>query len=343
MLIRRSNGEWFPLHKNELFEDGRFRPLGFSHDEDTIYVLSSHITGRDSVFRFNLDRGELAGKVFEHDTVDINGLIVSHARRKAVGVSYTVDTTRIHYLDPEYARLKGIIDNTLPDRVNSIVSITPDEKFVVIFSRAATNPGEFYLYDSERRKLQYFGRQYKNINPEDLAPVRRVTFEARDSLQIPAYLTVPTGESDGLRPGVVMPHGGPWLRDYLTFDPWVQFLANRGYVVLQPNFRGSSGYGDRFEALGYGGWGRAMQDDITDAARWLIDQELVDPERIVLLAGHTGAMPRSWELLGHLEPLSARPPLRLLRMSGECSRKTATIELTTTITDAWRGHLQKKS
>ena len=292
MLIRRADGGWHPLHKYELFADGRFQPLGFSYDDNTIFVLSSHITGRASLYKFDLRTGDLAGKVFSHDAVDLSSIVVSEAQRKAVAVSYTVDQKQFHYLDPDYAALRREIDQALPGKTNSIVANTPDEQLLVVLSDSPTDPGTFYLYAKEKGRLTEIGQRFTGLNSEDMSPMKRVTYEARDSLEIPAYLTVPKGFDQRATgrsgPAVILPHGGPRTRDVLGFDLWAQFLANRGYVVLQPNFRGSRGYGERYESLGHGTWGRAMQDDITDGAKWLVDQGLADAGRICIAGGSYG-------------------------------------------------------
>ena len=296
MLIRRADGDWHPLHKYELFEDRRFHPLGYSVDDNTIFVLSSHITGRASLYKFDLRTGDLAGKIFSHDEVDLDSLVISQALRKAVAVSYTVDKKEYHYLDPSYAALRQDLDRLLPGRFNAVASTTSDEQSVVVLSHSPIHAGTYYLYHLSDGRLKEIGKRYHGLPPEDLSPMRRVTYEARDSLKLPAYLTVPkdkqvrvSGDSV-VRPGpaVVLPHGGPRTRDRLGFDLWPQFLANRGYVVLQPNFRGSRGYGERYEELGHGTWGRAMQDDLADGAKWLIDQGLADPDRICIAGGSYG-------------------------------------------------------
>ena len=300
MLIRRADGQWHPLHKYELFEDGRFHPLGYSINDNTIYVLSSHVTGRASLYKFDLRTGDLAGKVFTHDEVDLDSLVVSEAQRKAVAVSYTLDKKEYHYLDPTYAALRRDIDNALPGRSNAIVSATPDEQLLVVLSESPVHAGTYYLYDLTDKSLTEIGQRYDGFRPDDLSPMRRVTYEARDSLQIPAYLTVPRDKDPAVSvsanmrpntrsgPAVILPHGGPRSRDRLDFDLWAQFLANRGYVVLQPNFRGSRGYGEWYESLGHGTWGRAMQNDLADGARWLVDQGLADPNRICIAGGSYG-------------------------------------------------------
>ncbi len=296
MLIRRADGDWHPLHKYELFEDGRFYPLGYSVDDNTIFVLSSHITGRASLYRFDLRTGDLAGKIFSHEDVDLDSLVVSEAKRKAVAVSYTLDKKEYHYLDEDYAALRDEIDAALPGRSNAIVSTTPDEKLLVVLSSSPVHAGTYYLYDLTNSSLTEIGDRYHGFRSEDLSPMRRVTYEARDSLNIPAYLTVPKSNEvrvsgrSVVRPGpaVIMPHGGPRTRDKLGFNLWAQFLANRGYVVLQPNFRGSRGYGECYESLGHGTWGRAMQDDLADGARWLVAEGLADPDRICVAGGSYG-------------------------------------------------------
>jgi len=290
MLVKRKDGEWYPLHDHELFEDRRFRLLGFSDDEDHVYVMSSHITGRDTVFRFNLETGSLAGKVFEHPEVDAQSIIIPRARNKVVAISYNDNYEKLEFLDDDYKRLRGSIDGALPNKYNHIVSRTQDQKFAIVFSGSASDSGNYYIFYNKEgnKRLVYLGSPYPSVDERKLSPVKRVTYEARDSLEIPAYLTIPKNKPEGLMPAVIMPHGGPWARDNLTYDSWAQFLANRGYVVLQPNFRGSTGYGDRYESLGYGAWGRAMQDDLTDGTRWLIDQGFVDPERICMVGGSYG-------------------------------------------------------
>lgn len=289
MLVRRADGEWYPLHKYELFADGRFFPMGFSHDDNIIYVMSSHVTGRASLYKFDLRTGDLAGKVFGHDDVDLGSLVISEAERKAVAVSYVVDQKEFHYLDLSYEALRTKLDQALPGKVNAVVSNTPDEAKLVVFSSSPTDPGTYYIFDTGTEQLIEIGTRFKGFDPSDLAPMSRITYSARDSLEIPAYVTLPRGHvSDGSAPAVVLPHGGPRTRDVLAFDQWAQFLANRGYVVLQPNFRGSRGYGERFEHLGHGTWGRAMQDDLTDGAKWLVDQGLADPDRICIAGGSYG-------------------------------------------------------
>jgi len=303
MLLKRDDGTWHPLHDYELFADRRFMPIGVNASDDLIYVMSSHITGRSTLYKFDLTTGQLAGKVFGHDEVDLNSVLVSEARRTAVGVSYTEDQRQYHFLDEGFAALKDRVDAALPNTHNSIISTSLDETVMALFAGGPGAAGRYYLYDDATGDLTQIGVRYPGIEDETLGAMRRVTYEARDALEIPSYLTLPRDyATDGsTRPGpaVILPHGGPRTRDVLTFDPWAQFLASRGYVVLQPNFRGSRGYGERFEELGHGTWGRAMQDDLADGAAWLVEQGYADPDRICIAGASYGGYAAALGVIRH--------------------------------------------
>jgi dipeptidyl aminopeptidase/acylaminoacyl peptidase len=303
MLLKRDDGTWQPLHQYELFADRRFFPVGVNAGEDLIYVMSSHVTGRSTLYLFDLATGQLAGEVFGHDEVDLNSVLVSEARRAAVGVSYTVDQRQYHFLDDGFAALKGRIDAALSGTYNSIVSTSLDESVLAVFAGGPATAGRYYLYDDASGDIIDIGARYPGIEDGDLAPMRRVTYAARDALEIPSYLTLPPdlAVDEAARPGpaVILPHGGPRTRDVLAFDPWAQFLASRGYVVLQPNFRGSRGYGERFEELGHGTWGRAMQDDLADAAGWLVYQGYADPDRICIAGASYGGYAAAMGVIRH--------------------------------------------
>jgi dipeptidyl aminopeptidase/acylaminoacyl peptidase len=142
--------------------------------------------------------------------------------------------------------------------------------------------------DREARRLDPLFSAYPDLENVRLDPMKAVEYTARDGLVIPAYLTTPVGGGRGPFPSVILPHGGPWARDVWGWDAEVQFLASLGFAVLQPNFRGSDGYGREFLERGYGRWGREMQDDVTDAARWLVEQGIADPARIGIYGSSYG-------------------------------------------------------
>jgi dipeptidyl aminopeptidase/acylaminoacyl peptidase len=168
------------------------------------------------------------------------------------------------------------------------------ERFIVWVS-GANDPGSYYIFAPTADILQRLARINGQLDPAQLAATEYTSYKARDGLEIPAFLTLPKGrEARGL-PLIVMPHGGPYdVRDLLGYDPEVQFLANRGYAVLQPNFRGSSGYGTEFAAKGEGQWGRAMQDDLDDGVDWLASRGIVDPKRVCLYGSSYGGYAALW-------------------------------------------------
>jgi dipeptidyl aminopeptidase/acylaminoacyl peptidase len=160
---------------------------------------------------------------------------------------------------------------------------------VLIDSRSDVSPGTFYLYDKRAGKIEWLADSMPWLDPKKLSPVKPVRYKARDGLEIPAYLTVPRGASGKDMPMVVMIHGGPWVSgDHWRFNPEVQFLASRGYAVLQPNFRGTTRYGWKHFSSSFKQWGLAMQDDITDGVRWAIDQGIADPKRICIYGASYG-------------------------------------------------------
>ena len=181
-----------------------------------------------------------------------------------------------------------IIDGLLPDTANLITQVLPDGKSFMIRARSDSRPNEYYVFDLKLKRLYFLISERPQIDSRQMAAVEPVSYEARDGLKIPAYITYPMGRPRGNLPAIVLPHGGPTSRDTLDFDYLAQFLANRGYLVLQPNFRGSSGYGVEFEDAGKKQWGGVMQDDLTDGTKWLVAQGLADPARICIVGWSYG-------------------------------------------------------
>ena len=195
---------------------------------------------------------------------------------------------RYQYLDPDLQAGWARVNVTFKGRNPRIVSWTPDRKRAIILTSGPTDTGVYYFMDFATNQASELGPQYAGIRPDQIHEVRYVTYKAADGLDIPAYLTLPRGrEARGL-PLVVMPHGGPHSRDEPGFDWWAQALASRGYVVLQPQFRGSDGYGGAFMRAGFGQWGRKMQSDLSDGVRWLAGQGMVDPKRVCIMGASYG-------------------------------------------------------
>lgn len=269
-----------------------FRPVVFDRaDPDVILVRSDHDSGRQGLYRFRLSTREFIGKLFLHPEVDLAGVEMDARGRDIEGVHYVTDVGRVEWFSPAMAAIHSDLAAQLPGWAISIESRTFDDARMVVFAGASDHSGRYYLYEPASGSLRLFSNTYPELDEYDLARPTAVRYQARDGLEIPAYLTLPRGVRNPPEqplPAVVLPHGGPEARDYAAFDPEVQLLANRGYAVLQMNFRGSAGYGTAFRQAGAQEWGDAIQDDITDGAHWLIEKKIADPARICIVGGSFG-------------------------------------------------------
>lgn len=289
MIIRgRSDDEWKVLSDNELFEEGKFTPLQFGSDDNEFYVLSSLPTGRMAVYRFDIATGTLGDLVFAHDRVDVTGIIYSFDKGKVVAAEYNEGGAKIHYLDKEYGDLRNRLGKALKTGF-SLWSTSDDDKAMIVLKGDERDVGSFYFYDAPGKRLHYLGSRIPSLQPVQLAKMDSVSYETRDGLTVDAVLTKPRLHDGKPLPFIVMPHRYPNGRDSVEWDRIVQFFANRGYGVFQPNYRGSSGFGQRFRALGRGEWGRDMQNDLADGTEWLIDEGHAQEGNICILGrGYAG-------------------------------------------------------
>jgi dipeptidyl aminopeptidase/acylaminoacyl peptidase len=259
-------------------------------DNETLYLLTHDSTDTNALQTYNLKTQVLGPVLFQAPADgEINEVLCSYDRSKLYGVLYTTDKSSYHWFDDSRARLQARIDDALPGTFNQVISETPDEKVLVIHSGSDIAPGAYYLLDLRRTALMPVGQYNPFIKPAQMRPMQPITYTARDGLVVHGYLTLPAGANGKLVPLILNPHGGPYgIRDEWGFNPEVQFLANRGYAVLQVNYRGSGGYGQKFLLAGKHEWGRKMQDDLTDAVHWAIDQHIADPERVAIYGASYG-------------------------------------------------------
>lgn len=289
ILYRDRDGE--PWRTLATFADGekRWWPLQFDADNRTLYVKADLGRKTFAIRRYDTRTHQLGEILVADDTYDVDEVVWSESRQRIVGVTYEAARTEVRWLDDTFAERQRIIDASLPATLNTQLEATDDGSKIVVFSRSDREPGVYYLFDGNRRKLEELAVVRPNLDPQHLAPMRLVTYRARDGLAIHAYLTLPVGREPKRLPLIINPHGGPFgPRDQWRFNPEVQLLANRGYAVLQPNYRGSGGYGDEFERLGYRQWGRAMQDDLSDAVQWAIGEGIADPARVAIVGASYG-------------------------------------------------------
>jgi dipeptidyl aminopeptidase/acylaminoacyl peptidase len=257
-------------------------------------------SGRLALRRFNYATRELGEVVYENAEWDLSAVELGEDGQPEA-VQFTDDQDRVFWFDPELERLQSRLQRTLGPNA-SIVDRARDGSRLLVSTEGASDPGTWYVYTAATRDLKEFVQIRPGIDPAMLAEVRPVTYTARDGTSIRAYLTLPKGrEARGL-PLIILPHGGPYgVRDKLSYSDEVQLLANRGYAVLQPNYRGSGGFGEAFEEQGKGEIGRKMQDDLDDAMDWAVGEGIADPERVCLVGSSYGGYAALWGVIRNPE------------------------------------------
>jgi len=259
------------------------QPLGFSKDPNVLYMSDNKDREVAAVREYRLDTGELSEPIFAHQKYDATGVLLGQTKKKfgeLLGFRYYGADLATYWVDADRLALQRGLNEAFPGMTVSLGSFSDDESRAIIFVSSSNDPGSYYLYDAAKG-LTALGRPRPLLDPAKLASTELVSYQARDGLTIPAFLTIPKTGSKPF-PAVVMPHGGPWARDDIGFDTWRQFLADRGYVVLQPQYRGSDGWGQTLWRAGDREWGQKMQDDKDDGAQWLVDQGLVAKDRIAM-------------------------------------------------------------
>lgn len=293
---------------------GRISPLGFDHNGRRLIVAATNEHKRRAVYYYDLETGKLGEVIASHpkfdiipergapgiDGVSLAGPVVSELTESVVGIRYLTEGPRTQWFDPGFAALQAGIDRLLPHTVNLLVSRSRDEKRFLVLAFSDCDPGTYYLVDLKGAKpeVSRLSARMTGYPVDAMTSMYPVEYAARDGEPIHGYLTLPAGDRKTGLPLVVMPHGGPFVRDSWQFNPMVQFLANRGYAVLQMNFRGSPGYGIEFYRKGRREIGRGMQNDIEDGTRWAIAKGVADPDRIAIVGGSYGGFAALFAL-GH--------------------------------------------
>jgi dipeptidyl aminopeptidase/acylaminoacyl peptidase len=295
LLYRRSEDDKFEkvLRRKRGEDDGvvdRFVPRQGS---DQGYIVANTATGRFGLYRYDFLTDTIGEAVYEHPQVDIDDFELSE-NGEVEAVYYVDDRQRVNWFDPKMKEIQSNIDAALPNRINRIVSTTRDHGQMIVWTGSASDPGRYYMFESTTGVMRLISKPYERLQGKTLAPVESIKYRARDGLEIPAYLTTPVGVEIKNLPLIVMPHGGPFARDEWSYDAWAQFLANRGYIVIQPNFRGSTGYGKAYVDKGQGQWGRGMQDDVDDAVKALVDQGKADSKRVCIMGASFGGYAAMW-------------------------------------------------
>ncbi len=287
-MLRVDGDKFTPVYTCGVFETCEV--VRFHKDDKRVYLESNKGT-RDvtQLVLFDLDTNK--EDFVEEDSskrVDFGGAIFSDVSDELIATTYTDDKTRVIWKDKEFAKDYEFIKKKLGDREISFGSRTKDETKFVVSTYSDVDPGTIWIFDRKTKSLTTLYQVREKLDRKALSPMRPIRYKSSDGLEIPAYLTLPKGLPEKNLPLIVVPHGGPWARDNWGYNGMAQFLANRGYAVLNPNFRASTGYGKKFLDGGNGEWGGKMQDDITWGVKHLVDQGIADPKRIAIMGGSYG-------------------------------------------------------
>ncbi|AQR72797.1 S9 family peptidase [Sphingomonas sp. LM7] len=274
--------------------EGSVDSVYFFPGENAGAILTNARTGRFAAYRFDFRTGQIGEAIYEHPAVDVTAILPDPTTRSIAGISYEDERARVAWTTPAMQTVQKRLDKAFPDLDTVVVDSSADGKHLLVWSGGASDPGTFYTFDIAARRLEALGKPYHKLSEARLSKVAPIRYTARDGLAIPGYLTLPQGRADKNLPLIVLPHGGPFARDGWRYDPFVQFFASRGYAVLQPNFRGSTGYGKSFVEQGYGQWGRKMQDDVDDGVDWLAGQGIIDPKRVCIMGTSYGGYVALW-------------------------------------------------
>jgi dipeptidyl aminopeptidase/acylaminoacyl peptidase len=284
-----------PWQKVEEAPLGRLRsdPIAFSPDGTVIYVASRRNSDLLAVYEYGIESGKWKGPIAEHPDRDLDPVfVISVRQRKLFGFLYQSDRPSQVWFDAEWERMQKSVDAALPNTVNVLQH--SGQRWIIV-SYSDRNPGEVSLLDGKTMKLQRLFSYVPWINPAEAVETKWVRYRARDGLTIPAMLTLPNGAKGSRVPLVVDIHGGPYVgATAWRFQRDPQFFASRGYATIQPQFRGTEGFGSKFIAAGYRKWGDEMQDDLEDAVTWAVAEGIADPDRVCFYGASYGGYAAMW-------------------------------------------------
>jgi dienelactone hydrolase len=285
---KRDSRDWEKLGEWNVVDSTGFDPRAVDRDLNVVYGFEG-LDGRQALYKISLDGTLAKTLVYSRPDVDIDGLIRVGRHQRVVGASYVTDRRLAEIFDPAVKAQRNTLSRVLPGRLLNFADASVDEKQLLVIASSDVDPGNYYFYDKAARKLEILAPIRPHLGKLTLSQVQAVTYPAADGTMIPGYLTLPPGVTSpkGI-PAIVMPHGGPGARDEWGFDWLSQFYANRGYAVLQPNFRGSTGYGDAwFQKNGFQSW-RVAVGDVNDGGTWLVKQGIADPRKLAIVGWSYG-------------------------------------------------------
>lgn len=285
-----SDDDWELIYKNRPENREKFDFLSFSAENpQEIYISANRGGNTTGIYTYNIKTKKYSERLFGLKNVDVDGIVTSRKKKdrsRLLGFSYTGKEPKVHWLDEYEQQLENAIKAAFPGKYVSYRSRSSDDKQIVVKTSAGNDPGTYYLL-SDLKSVQVIGEEHPLINRDLLGDVKYIKYPARDGLKIPAYVTIPkVGKKP--YPTVFMPHGGPWVRDVVIFDEWAQLLASHGYMVVQPQYRGSTGFGLKHWKLGDNNWGQTMQDDKDDGVKYFVEKGLANPDKVAIFGWSYG-------------------------------------------------------
>lgn len=281
------SGEWKKIY-TKITDVPEIAVVAVSEDSKKLIFIKSH-QNYDAVYSMNLISGDIQGPLYKEDGIDIDTVLTDGFNRKLEGIRYSGLLPSFSYFDEALQDRLAAIQQEFPSSAIYPVSANKDKSKLIVLISGNQAADDYYVYDAKTNALNLIARSYPQVGSEDIAEIKAIRYKARDGLSISAILTWPVGVAERKHlPLIVMPHGGPATYDKLHFDWMAQFFARKGYLVLQPNFRGSTGFGEEFLRAGHGKWGREMQDDVTDGVKAMVKTGYADPARVCIVGASYG-------------------------------------------------------
>lgn len=283
-LRYRRDDDWVQFHE----ATGRdFNPVALGPDRKSVLAISAMGSDRKKLWIIPFD-GSGPQLLFQDADHDVEGTLMDRYDGRLLAVGIGGLEQRRHWLDADAEARHASLAAALPGRRVSVSGYSRDGRYAVSFAQSRSNPGAYYLVDFQNNRAEIVGQEYPALAKTSLGAVKLVSYRTRDGYSVPAYLTLPPGLEAKNLPVVLLPHGGPEARDSISFDWWSQFVASRGYAVLQPQFRGSTGFGEEHRKAGYRQWGRRMQEDVSDGVKYLVDEGIADAQRVCIVGASYG-------------------------------------------------------
>ena len=286
----------FELLREFTYQEAMFMPQTYDYDPRYVYVVGQPIakdgtildnSDTDALWKYDAYKDEFVEKIYSHPRYDVGGIGISDKSKKPVVIGYQGEKYERVWLDKDMENLHKSMEMTFPnDEVG--ISMDREETMAVVSVYSDTNPGEYFLYDRSAGTLAPLGKTRPWMDKNKMSEMRPIEFVSRDGYKMSGYITIPKNSNGKNLPLIINPHGGPAARDGWGFNTEHQFFANRGYAVMQVNFRGSTGYGRKHFKAGNKEWGRNMQNDVTDAVNWAIDQGIADKDRVCIYGASYG-------------------------------------------------------